>query len=76
MEKKIDIELAIERGDMSLYCPTIEHGVDKIDKHLFLKNPEKYEWNSGIGRWWMGLFTNDFNEKKNRKTSTSLERKN
>ena len=50
--KKIDIEDYIGIGDMSLFCPTIEHGVMPID-HLSRK---KYNWNSGIGRWWMGLF--------------------
>ena len=57
---------------MSLFCPTIEHGVMPID-HLS-KEKKKYNWNSGIGRWWMGLFTNDSNMKKNRKTSQSLEK--
>ena len=69
-KKKIDIEKYISLGDMSLYCPTIEHGVFPIDLESLKKN---YNWNSGIGRWWMGLFTNDSNMKKKRKTSQSLE---
>ena len=69
--EKIDIEKYISLGDMSLFCPTIEHGVHPID----LESPaKKYDWNSGIGRWWMGLFTNDSNMKKKRKTSQSLEK--
>ena len=30
--------------------------------------------NLGFGRWWMGLFTNDSNMKKKRRTSESLEK--
>ena len=56
---------------MSLFCPTIEHGVFPIDQTSNIKN---YDWNSGIGRWWMGLFTNDSNMKKKRRTSESLEK--
>ena len=68
---KIDIENFIDEGDISLFCPTIEHGVDSIDYNSENNN---YDWNSGVGRWWMGLFTNDSNEKKHRKTSSSLEK--
>ena len=67
--KNIDLEDYIDIGDMSLYCPTIEHGVDPIDINSKIEN---YDWYSGIGRWWMGLFTNDSNLTKNRKTSKSL----
>lgn len=68
--KKIDIEPDIEVGDMSVYCPTVEHGVTAVDGEFKGKN---YNWNSGIGRWWMGLFCPDSNEIKKRKTSVSLE---
>ncbi len=67
---KVDIEQFIDEGDISLFCPTIEHGVEPIDQEY--QNTD-YDWNSGVGRWWMGLFTNDSNEKKHRKTSKSLE---
>jgi len=69
-KEKIDIEKYIGIGDMSLYCPTIEHGVFPIDP----ESQKKYDWNSGIGRWWMGLFTTDSNMKKKRTTSQSLEK--
>ena len=69
--ENIDIENYIDEGDMSLFCPTIEHGVFPIDQASNIKN---YDWNSGIGRWWMGLFTNDSNMKKKRRTSESLEK--
>lgn len=67
---RIDIEEYIDIGDMSLYCATIDHGVEPIDQNY----DKDYDWNSGIGRWWMGLFTNDSNLKKSRNTSTSLEK--
>ena len=67
---KIDIEPYIEVGDMSVYCPTVEHGVKSIDIQLKGKS---YNWNSGIGRWWMGLFCPDSNEINKRNTSISLE---
>ena len=67
---KIDIEPHIEVGDMSVYCSTVEHGVESIDIQL---KDKSYNWNSGIGRWWMGLFCPDSNEIKKRNTSISLE---
>ncbi len=69
-DQKIDLEKYIDVGDMSLFCPSIEHGVYPIDENSMEK---KYDWYSGVGRWWMGLFTNDSNLIKNRKTVKSLE---
>jgi len=71
--KKIDLEDEIDSGDISLYCPTIDHGVECIDNNE-RTSKDNYDWNSGIGRWWMGLFTNDSNMKLNRKTSLSLDK--
>ncbi len=70
---KINLEDDIDIGDLSLYCPTIDHGVDCIDENSAL-DTKNYDWNSGIGRWWMGLFTNDSNMKSNRNTSKSLDK--
>ena len=64
MEKKID------RGDMGVFIPTIEHGVSQIDKESEQKN---YDWYSGIGRWWVGLYTVDSDLMKNRITIQPLE---
>ena len=69
--EKIDIEPGIETGDMTVYCPSVEHGVESIDKKFDYKS---YNWNSGVGRWWMGLFTPDSNVIEKRKTSVSLEK--
>ena len=71
LNKKINLEKNIEAGDMSLYISNLQHGVEPIDKDSKIKD---YDWNSGIGRWWMGLFTNDSNLKNNRSTSISLSK--
>ncbi len=68
---KVNLENEISAGDLSLYCATIDHGVDPIDPNINVKD---YDWYSGVGRWWMGLFTNDSNLKKNRNTSLSLDK--
>ena len=44
--------------------PTVVHGVNIIDEH------KKPNWHDDPkGRWFLGLYTNDSNEKKNRITS-------
>ena len=67
--KSINLENFIDAGDVGVYCPTIQHGVSPIDLDVDILN---YNWNSGEGRWWMGLFTPDSNEVVVRKTSTSF----
>ena len=67
---KLILKILLTKVTYFIFCPTIEHGVDSIDYKTISEN---YDWNSGVGRWWMGLFTNDSNEKKNRKTSNSLK---
>lgn len=71
-ENKIDIENKIDVGDMAFFCATVKHGVAAIDKdNLIVKNNE-YDWNSGEGRWFLGLYTNDSDEIKNRTTAISF----
>ena len=67
----IDMEKEIDRGDMGLFIPTIEHGVSQIDRESEQKN---YDWDSGIGRWWIGLYTVDSDLMEKRITIKSLER--
>ena len=67
--KNIYMENSIDLGDMGLFIPSIEHGVLRIDSEIEEKN---YDWNSGIGRWRVGLFTDDSDMKKNRITTQSL----
>ena len=78
--KKEPNALPIVLNELRRNYPTINILVimQKNDEETFeaIKN---YDCNSGIGRWWMGLFTNDSNMKKKRRTSaknysTGMER--
>ena len=77
-DERVNLEPFIEAGDFSLYYPMIEHGVTPIDvtknvdKHDYHHELDEYDWYSGKGRWWMGLFSPDSNEITNRTTSSSL----
>ena len=63
-DKKIDVEDEIEIGDMAIAYATIKHGVDLV-------NPgDEVDWSTRKGRWFLGLYTNDSDEKQNRTTST------
>ncbi len=57
------LEPEIERGDAVVAFPTITHGVARIDPH------KKPNWETDRGRWFLGLYTNDSNSKKDRITS-------
>ena len=69
---EIYLENEIDIGDMGLFIPTIQHGVSQIDRESEQTN---YDWDSGIGRWWIGLFTVDSDLMKNRTTTQPLERR-
>ena len=63
-DKIILLEPEIERGDAVIAYPTVLHGVSTIDEH------KKPNWSEDPrGRWFLGLYTNDSNVKKNRITS-------
>ena len=62
-DKEIFIEPEIDKGDAVIAYPTVVHGVKTIDVH------KKSEWeNTTTGRWFLGLYSNDSNEKENRTT--------
>jgi len=69
--ENIYFEDKIDRGDLGLFIPTIQHGVSQIDRESEQTN---YDWDSGIGRWWIGLYTTDSDTVKNRITIKPLER--
>jgi len=71
--KKVDVEKFIDVGDLSLFYGTIEHGVNSIVMHEKISF-ENYDWHSGLGRWWMGLFTADSDMMQKRNTTVSLEK--
>lgn len=50
--QKVDVENALEIGDMNIYYPTILHGVATIDEGTSIN------WKNSAGRWWFGPFSN------------------
>lgn len=63
---RVDLETQLEIGDMVCAYPTIVHGVTSVDAHKSLN------WSSNEGRWFLGLYSNDSNHIKKRKTVTRL----
>lgn len=61
--EKVDVEPKIEVGDMAIAYATIKHGVTPIDADY--QGP--IDWYEGEGRWFLGLYTNDSDEKKGRR---------
>ena len=63
-DKIVLLEPEIDKGDAVIAYPTVLHGVSTIDEH------KKPNWHDDPrGRWFLGLYTNDSNENKNRITS-------
>ena len=60
--KKLDAEIDINIGDISIGYATVQHGVDLIDP---LK---EVDWKSKKGRWWLGLYSNSSDMVKKRAT--------
>ncbi len=71
--KKINLEDQIDMGDIGFFCATVKHGVTAIDGEMSPEEYKKYDWSQGKGRWFMGLYTNDSDEIKNRTTSISYK---
>ncbi len=63
---KLDLENYISSGDIGFGYASIMHGVDKID------GLENCEWDTNKGRWFIGLYSNDSDEVKNRVTSKTI----
>ena len=61
----IDGEKNIDVGDMMIGYATILHGVSKIDP------ASKVNFNSPKGRWFLGLYSNDSDNVKKRRTTKS-----
>ena len=62
-DEKVDLESRIEVGDMGFGYATILHGVNPIDPAM------ESDWkNTGKGRWFLGLYSNDSDEKEKRHT--------
>ena len=63
--KKIDLETDIIEGDFAIGLASIKHGVARIDPE-FTGN---IDWSGEHGRWFLGLYSNDSDNVKNRKTA-------
>lgn len=66
-KQEIDLEDKIDIGDIGIGYATVKHGVKKIDKNNLKKNTSNC-------RWFMGLYSNDSDEKKNRITARSIKK--
>ena len=58
----IDVEPAIDVGDIAIGYATVMHGVARIDPH------QECDWSSKDGRWWLGLYSNSSDMVKERAT--------
>lgn len=65
-DKRINLENKIDEGDAVIFYGSLVHGVEAIDPK------EKLSWKSDKGRWFLGMFVNDSDHVKNRKTSEDL----
>ena len=61
--EKIDIENQIDIGDMSIGYSTLIHGVDPVNIN------SEPNINKTDGRWFLGLYSNDSDHKKDRHTA-------
>lgn len=68
-----NLESEIDIGDMGFFCASLKHGVTAIDSESAPLDYKNHDWNQGLGRWFLGIYTNDSDEKKNRTTSISYK---
>jgi len=71
---QINLENEIDVGDIGILCATVKHGVTAIDFDKSSRDLKNHDWNKGIGRWFLGMYTNDSDEAKNRVTSVSTKK--
>ena len=64
-DNKCDVEAFTDEGDMVIGMATIKHGVDLVDPNY----KEEIDWYGTKGRWFLGLYSNDSDLLKNRRTS-------
>lgn len=69
--KNIDLECHIDVGDLGFGYATLMHGVMKIDQSKLEKKNANFS--SENARWYLGLYSNDSDEVKYRKTSVAIK---
>lgn len=62
--KKIDAEKMIDVGDMGIGYATVQHGVDPVNLEKEPNIEDRHD-----GRWFLGLYSNQSDEVKNRHTA-------
>jgi hypothetical protein len=67
-EREMDMESAIEVGDICIHYASILHGVKIVDED------EDLDWDSTQGRWFLSLYSNVSDHVKDRHTSRSIEK--
>lgn len=67
----IDLEDHVDVGDLGFGYATLMHGVKTINHSRLKKNNANFS--SKSGRWYLGLYSNDSDEIKNRKTSIQIK---
>lgn len=65
-KSRVNLENKIDEGDAVIFYGSLVHGVEPIDPK------EKLSWKNNKGRWFLGMFVNDSDHVKNRKTSEDL----
>ena len=65
----VDLEPMIQIGDMGFGYATVHHGVKLVDPNINLD----YEPTNPNGRWFLGLYSNDSDEKKDRVTAYKVD---
>ncbi len=65
--EQVDLENKIDVGDIGIGYATVKHGVKKIDENHLKGNKKNC-------RWFMGLYSNDSDEKKNRITARPINK--
>ena len=62
------IENKINERDAVIFCGSIVHGVSKIDPK------QRINWKSKNARWYIGMFVEDSDHNKDRKTATNISK--
>jgi len=67
-DEKVDAEEYLDVGDMCIAYATVLHGVAFVDKGV------EVDWDNIGGRWFLGLYFNDTDYKKDRHTGYAVKK--
>jgi hypothetical protein len=66
-DQRVDMEGAIDVGDMLVAYATVLHGVDTVDAH------QPVRWDSMDGRWFLSMYSNASDEVQHRHTGYAVK---